>query len=567
MKKFSGNIVDVKTGEIYAGTVAVSSGKIKKIIREPEKKYKTFLIPGFVDSHVHTESSMLPPSEFARVAVIHGTIGAVADPHEIANVLGMKGMKYMMDDAKGVPFHFYFSAPSCVPATAFETSGATLGISEIEALCKKPEIKFLGEMMNFPGVIHGDPVVMEKIAIAKKYGKLVDGHAPGLRGEDLKKYISAGISTDHESFQKDEALEKLSLGMKILIREGSAVKNFDELIPIALEHFENCMLCSDDKHPDDLVKSHINELVRRAVKFGVSPMKVLRMASMNPVLHYGLNIGLLQEGDSADFLEIGDLKRFTVLQTVIRGEVVAKAGKSLFKRKTSKLANNWEATEKKVSEFFVHEVGGDIKVIEAMDGSLITKKVLAIPKIVNGNIVSDVKNDVLKIAVINRYANTKPAFAEGCGEARPAIAFIKNFGLKKGAIASSVAHDSHNIVAVGTSDEEICMAVNLIIKNKGGICAVEKGGVKEVLPLPIAGLMSDKSFDVVAKKYTKIDTLAKKFGSKLHAPFMTLSFMALLVIPEIKLSDRGLFDGTMFQFTDLRSFIAPDEDPASARKN
>jgi adenine deaminase len=533
-KTYSGNIVDVANGEIYPGTLCVSQGKIITIVRE-NKKYTTYLIPGFIDSHVHTESSMLPPSEFARVAVIHGTVAVVADPHEIANVLGMKGMKYMWSDAKDVPFHFYFSAPSCVPATTFETSGATLGVTEIEELCKKPEIKFLGEMMNFPGVIHNDPIVMEKIAIAKKYGKLIDGHAPGLRGEDLKKYVSAGISTDHEAFQKDEALEKLSLGMKILIREGSAVKNFDELIPIADEHFENCMLCSDDKHPDDLVKSHINELVRRAVKFGISPMKVLRMASMNPVLHYGLDVGLLREGDNADFIEVDNLKQFTVLQTIINGEVVAKKAKALFKRKMPKLANNWSVTEKKVSEFFVPEVVGEIKVIEALDGSLITKKVLVDAKMIGA------KNDVLKIVVVNRYEDTKPA-----------VAFIKNFGLKRGAIASSVAHDSHNIVAVGVTDEEICDAVNLIIKNKGGVCAVsKKDKIREILPLPIAGLMSDKGLDAVAKKYTKIDKIAKKFGSKLHAPFMTLSFMALLVIPEIKLSDRGLFDGTTFQFTDV----------------
>ena len=538
--KFSGNIVDVVEGEVYSGTIIVSKKKIVKIIRE-DKKYKNFLIPGFIDSHVHTESSMLPPSEFARVAVIHGTIGVIADPHEIANVLGMRGMKYMMDNARGVPFHFYFSAPSCVPATDFETSGAVLGHKEIETLCKKSEIKFLGEVMNFPGVINNDSEMMEKIRIAKQYGKLIDGHAPGLRGGDLRKYIKAGISTDHEAFQKDEALEKLSLGMKILIREGSAVKNFDELIPIATEHFENCMLCSDDKHPDDLAKSHINELVVRAVKKGIDVMKVLRMASYNPIKHYGLDVGLLHEGENADFIEVGDLKKFKVLQTVISGVVVSKKGRGLLKRKATKLVNNFHATEKKVSDFAVSEVDGDIKVIEAIDGSLITNKLLVIPKVVNENIVSDVKNDVLKIVVVNRYKNSKPA-----------VGFIKNFGLKSGAIASSVAHDSHNIVVVGVTDEEICKAVNLIIKNKGGVCAIsQKRNLKEILALPIAGLMSDKRYDIVAKKYTKVDKLAKRLGSKLHAPFMTLSFMALLVIPEIKLSDKGLFDGIKFKFTDF----------------
>jgi len=542
MNTFSGNIVDVVSGEIYAGTIKVSGGKIKEIAREA-KKYKNFLIPGFIDAHIHIESSMLPPAEFARAAVRHGTVGAVADAHEIANVLGIAGVRYMIDHAKKVPFRFYFSAPSCVPATTFETSGAALHPSDIEKLFRSDEIKFLGEVMNYPGVINGDPEVMEKIALAKKYGKLVDGHAPGLRGEPLRKYVAAGISTDHECFRRDEALEKLSLGMKVIIREGSAVKNFDELIPIANEHSENCMLCSDDKHPDDLAESHINALVKRAITAGIPVMKVLRMASLNPVRHYGLDVGLLQKGDNADFLEIDNLEKLNILQTIIGGRVVARKGRTLLSRKPAKKVNDMRSATISAKSLVVRhttEKSGNIRVIVAENGSLITKKMTTPAKISNGEIIPDVPGDILKLVIVNRYRS-----------APPAIAFIHNFGLKKGAIASSVAHDSHNIIAVGTNDGDLADAINLLFKNKGGVCAVSRvNRKKEVLPLPIAGLMSTDPFDKVAKKYEKIDKLAKKFGSKLTAPFMTLSFMALLVIPELKLSDKGLFDGTTFTFAD-----------------
>jgi adenine deaminase len=539
-KAVSGNIVDVLSSEIYPGTLMISDGKIKDIIRG-NGKHKNYLIPGFVDSHIHIESSLLTPSEFARVAVIHGTVAAVSDPHEIANVLGMDGVTYMIENGKGAPVKFYFGAPSSVPASAFETSGAAIGPKQIEELFKLEEIKYLGEVMNFPGVINGDPDITSKIAIAQKYSKLMDGHAPGLRGEDLKKYVNTGISTDHECFTKNEALEKIGLGMKIQIREGSAAKNFEELIPLVERDCENCMLCSDDKHPDDLARGHINDLAKRALDYGIDMMKVLRVACVNPVLHYKLDVGLLRRGDCADFLVIDDIKNdFNVLKTYINGEVVAEKGKSLITEGSSKIVNNFKVEKKGVRDFALpYKKSKKINVIEAIDGQLITNKLVVTPKTVGGYVVSDVRRDILKMVVANRY-----------NKAEAGVGFIKNFGLKKGAIASSVAHDSHNIIAVGVADEDICRAVNLIIESKGGISAVSEE--KEmILPLPIAGIISDKGYLYVAEKYTDISNMARSLGSKLRAPFMTLSFMALLVIPKIKLSDRGLFDGEKFEFIDV----------------
>jgi adenine deaminase len=393
--------------------------------------------------------------------------------------------------------------------------------------------------MNFPGVINDDPEVIKKIENAKKYSKPIDGHAPGLRGKDLEKYVSSGISTDHECFAREEALEKIGTGMKIQIREGSAAKNFEELIPIAEENYKSCMFCSDDKHPDDLLEGHINELVKRALNYGLDIMKVLRIASVNPILHYGLDVGLLRVGDYADFLEIDNFNDFTILKTYINGEVVAEEGRSLMSKRPSKLVNNFKANKKSTSDFALPYRNGKINVIEAIDGQLITNRLVEPPRKVNGYVEPDIERDILKIVVVNRYQDAKVA-----------IGFIKNFGLKKGAIASSVAHDSHNIISVGVDDETICRAVNLIIENKGGICAVA-GDKKIVLPLPIAGIMSNEDYDKVARKYIELDKMAKSLGSPLSAPFMTLSFMALPVIPKLKLSDRGLFDGEQFKFIDV----------------
>jgi adenine deaminase len=538
MDRISGNIVDVLNAAIFPGTLIITEGKIKDIVRE-DRNYPEYIIPGFIDAHVHIESSMLIPSEFARIAAVHGTVANVSDPHEIANVLGMEGVRYMIENARSVPVRFYFGAPSCVPATEFETSGSVIGIKEVEELLAMNEIVYLAEVMNFTGVLHDDPEVYKKIRFAKKYGKPVDGHAPGLQGNELKKYIAEGITTDHETLSREEAIEKITLGMKILIREGSAAKNFDELITLVDEYPESCMFCSDDKHPDDLIQGHINEMVKHAARLGIDHMKILRAACVNPVLHYNLDTGLLQTGDSADFLVVDNLKEFTVLKTIIKGEVVAELGKPLIPRKDIRIVNRFHAERKKMDDFIIPAGGEYIRVIEAIDGQIITGALIDAVTILEGNAVSSPERNIHKIVVVNRYHDTKPA-----------IGFIRNFGLTDGAIASSIAHDSHNIIAAGVSDEDICRAVNLLIEHKGGICAVSRK--KEmILPLPIAGIMSNEGYTEVAKKYSALDRMAKELGSLLHAPFMTLSFMALPVIPKLKLTDKGLFDTEQFRFVDL----------------
>ncbi len=536
--QIQGQIVDIANRRIYSGEVTVTNGKITSITEKQHDK-KTHILPGFIDAHIHIESSMLVPSEFSKLAVLHGTVATISDPHEIANVLGKDGVYYMIENSKKVPLKFHFGAPSCVPATAFETAGAVIDSNGIKELLASPDIHYLAEMMNYPGVLFDDPEVMKKIAWAKHFNKPVDGHAPGLRGEPVKKYINAGITTDHECFTYEEAAEKLSLGMKVIIREGSAAKNFEALIDLLPEHFENMMFCSDDKHPDDLVVSHINALCARAVAKGVDVFKVLQAACLNPIDHYKMNVGQLREKDAADFIVVEDLRDFKVLQTYINGELVAENGKSLIKHVAFETPNNFNVKAKTVEDFAVSGAAEKIRVIEALEGQLITNEIHLKPLIQHGKIVSDTNNDILKMAVVNRYEDTKPA-----------IAFIKNFGLQKGAIASSVAHDCHNIVVVGTSDEEICNAVNLLIKNTGGICAVN-GAEQKSLALPVAGIMSDKDGWETGKLYQEIDAMAKALGSQLKAPFMTLSFMALLVIPDLKLSDKGLFSGNSFSFVDL----------------
>lgn len=536
--QIQGQIVDIKNKRIYAGEITVENGKIKSII-EQNHQVKNYIMPGFIDAHIHIESSMLVPSEFAKIAVLHGTVATISDPHEIANVLGTDGVFYMIENSKKVPLKFHFGAPSCVPATSFESAGAIIDSDGIKDLLASPDIYYLAEMMNYPGVLFDDPEVLKKIEWAKHFNKPIDGHAPGLRGENIKKYISAGISTDHECFTFEEAEEKLSLGMKVIIREGSAAKNFEALIDLLPENYQNMMFCSDDKHPDDLILSHINALCARAVAKGIDVFKVLQVACVNPVNHYKIKVGLLQENDAADFIMVKDLIDFKVLETYINGELVAKNGESFIADVPFETPNNFNITSKEISDFAVSGKRSKIRVIEALEGQLITNEIHHQSLIIDGKIVSDTQNDILKMAVVNRYENTKPA-----------IAFIKNFGLKKGAIASSVAHDCHNIVVVGTSDEEICNAVNLIIENKGGVCAVN-GAESKILALPVAGIMSDKNGWETGKLYQEIDNMAKELGSNLKAPFMTLSFMALLVIPDLKLSDKGLFSGNTFSFVDL----------------
>lgn len=536
--QIQGQIVDIKKKRIYAGEIKVENGKITSII-EKNHEVESYIMPGFIDSHIHIESSMLVPSEFAKIAVLHGTVATISDPHEIANVLGTDGVYYMIENGKKVPLKFHFGAPSCVPATTFESAGAVIDSEGIKELMASPDIYYLAEMMNYPGVLFDDAEVLKKIEWAKHFNKPVDGHAPGLRGEPIKKYISAGISNDHECFTFEEAEEKLSLGMKVLIREGSAAKNFEALIDLLPENYENMMFCSDDKHPDDLIVGHINLLCARAVAKGIDVFKVLQAACVNPVNHYKMNVGLLKENDAADFIVVEDLVDFKVLKTFINGELVAANGESFVKHIPFETPNNFNITAKTVKDFAVSGSGLKIRVIEALEGQLITNEIHHKSLIVDGQLVSDIDNDILKMAVVNRYQNTKPA-----------IAFIKNFGLKKGAIASSVAHDCHNIVVVGISDDEICNAVNLIIKNRGGVCAVN-GSENKMLALPVAGIMSDKNGWETGKLYQEIDAMAKDLGSNLKAPFMTLSFMALLVIPDLKLSDKGLFSGNTFSFVDL----------------
>ena len=533
-----GNIVDIQNKRIFKGEVEVEGGKIIEV-REAENTIENYILPGFVDAHIHIESSMLVPSEFAKIAVTHGTVATVSDPHEIANVLGVKGVDFMIENGKKVPLKFNFGAPSCVPATSFESAGAIIDSDDIKKMMQHPDIKYLAEMMNYPGVIYQDEEVLKKIAWAKHYNKPIDGHAPGLRGEDLDKYIAAGIYTDHECFTYEEGLEKLQKGMKVIIREGSAAKNFEALIDLLPEYYENMMFCSDDKHPDDLLLGHINQLCERAVAKGINVFKVLQAACINPVKHYNLDVGTLNEGDDADFIVVKDLQKFEAVQTYINGELVAENGKSFVQHVDFEILNNFDTDKKKVTDFEFHSASEKIRVIEALDGELVTNEIETNSLIKEGNLVSDVENDVLKMTVVNRYKN-----------AEPSIAFIKNFGLKEGAIASSVGHDSHNIIAVGVSDELICKAVNLLIENKGGVCAVTTSEEK-VVPLPVAGIMSDKSAVEIGKAYAELDAMAKQLGSKLRAPYMTLSFMALLVIPSLKLSDKGLFDGNTFKFTSL----------------
>ncbi len=536
--KLSGNIVNLRESKVFKGSIYIENNILTKVVSE-DVEADSYILPGLIDSHIHIESSMLIPSEFAKIAVTHGTVATVSDPHEIANVLGIDGVKYMIENGNKVPFKFYFGASSCVPATPFETSGARFGEEELDELLGIKEIKYLSEMMNFPGVINRDPWEMKKIEIAKKHNKPIDGHAPGVKGIDAKKYADAGITTDHECFTIDEALDKIKYGMKIQIREGSAAKNFEALIDLMKDHSDKVLFCSDDKHPDDLVKGHINEMIKRAIKKGYEPLEVLKSVVLNPIDHYGLDVGTLQVGDPADMIVVDNLEDFNVMQTYINGVLVSENGESYIDSIPEDQPNRFNAVPISTDMLKVSPEGSKLSVIEAYDGQLVTGFLKEDFKVEDGNVISDIENDILKIVVLNRYEKTSPA-----------IGFIRNFNLKKGAIASSVAHDSHNIVAVGTSDVEIAAAINLIIQEEGGVSLVDRDN-KMVLALPVAGLMSTCDGLLVAERYSKIDKAAHELGSKLRAPYMTLSFMALLVIPALKLSDKGLFDGSKFSFTNL----------------
>ncbi|KAF5043129.1 Adenine deaminase [anaerobic digester metagenome] len=538
LMKISGQIIDIRNRRIFAGEVVAENGKIAAI-NELETAPEQFILPGFIDAHVHIESSMLAPSRFAELAVKQGTVATVSDPHEIANVLGVEGVKFMIENGKTVPFHFFFGAPSCVPATPFETAGFSLSSTETAELMRNPDIWYLGEMMNFPGVVFDDAEVHAKIKSALSAGKPVDGHAPLLSGDQLKKYAAAGISTDHECTNIEEAEEKIKLGMKILIREGSAARDFDMLYPLIDQYPQEVMLCTDDCHPDELMRGHINVKVKKAIERGMDLFNVLQVASINPVEHYRLPVGTLKAGDNADFIVVSSWRDMDVQQVYISGEKVLDEGKVLIESKPFVPINNFSRTKVSSSDFSVEATGSKIKVIVAKDGELLTESEIASAKIENGFIVPDIENDILKITVLNRYDNSKPA-----------VAFIKGIGIRQGALACSIAHDSHNLIAVGTSDEVIATLLNKIIDSKGGLAAVDAKS-SEHLALPLAGLMSDRKGEEVAAFYHALNQKAAEMGSPLRAPFMTLAFMALLVIPKLKLSDKGLFDGTTFSFTEL----------------
>lgn len=534
--KIKGKLVLIKEREIISGEITVINGRIHSISKI-EDAPDQYILPGFVDAHIHIESSMLVPSEFARMAVRHGTVATVSDPHEIANVLGIEGVNFMISNADKVPFKFYFGAPSCVPATIFETAGAELGVSEIETLLSNDKIKYLSEMMNFPGVIYQDKMVMDKLAIAHRLNKPIDGHAPGVKGEDLEKYAAGGITTDHECTNMDEAVEKINLGMKTLIREGSAAKNYEALVELLKDHAEMVMFCSDDKHPHELIKGHINELVVRSLKKGFDLFDVLKACIVNPIEHYNLEVGMLCVGDPADFIVVEDLKDFKVKSTYIDGLKVAENGLDLIDNVPFENINRFDRTPINIKDLEFKGETGEYRVIEVIDGELWTKEghyhLESDKKLIN----PDIEQDILKIVVLSRYDQSPPA-----------IALIKNYGFKKGAIASSVAHDSHNVIAVGTNDTDLFNAINTVIKNKGGL-ALYDGDVKQAIALPVAGLMSDKNGEELAIEYNSLHQKALDLGSTLHDPFMMLSFCALLVIPELKLSDKGLFNGNSFTFT------------------
>ncbi len=535
----AGHVVDIFSKRIFPGDVTVENGIITAITETPTAPMR-YIMPGFVDAHVHIESSMLVPTAFGRLAAVHGTVATVSDPHEIANVNGLEGVQYMIDNSKQTPFKIFFGAPSCVPATFFETAGAVINANAIKTLLQNPDIWYLTEMMNYPGVLHHDAEVMAKIKAAHDIGKPVDGHAPGLRSAEAQQYAAAGITTDHECFTLEEALDKIDAGMHILIREGSAAKNYEALATLLHTHPDKVMFCSDDKHPDDLAVGHINDVVKRSLRKGYDLFDVLRAASLNPVQHYKIPVGLLRVGDPADLIVVNDLQQLGVMQTYTGGQLVAENGRPLLPHVPALPINNFNTDRKTVQDFAMPttQTAPIIRVIEAIESQLVTQELEYTGKVVDGNMVSDTDNDVLKIAVVNRYEN-KPV----------AIGFIKNFGLRSGALASTVAHDCHNIIAVGVTDADICNAVNMLIDCKGGIAvAGNDEAASAVMPLPIAGLMTGDDGYEVAAQYAAVNAKAKQLGTTLHAPFMTLSFMALLVIPALKLSDKGLFSGASFEF-------------------
>lgn len=535
MKSIKGNIVDLISQSIFSGIVHIKNGKIKEITKN-NNKYNNYILPGFIDTHIHIESSCMPPSEFARAVIPFGTVATVSDCHEIANVMGVSGINYMIKSSKKVPLKIFFGVPSCVPATEFDTSGAKFGTKETNELLKRDELFYMGEFMDLTGIEQNNPTTYKKIELAKKYKKPIDGHLPVFNKDFAKKYIKLGISTDHETITKKDAIFKIKHNMKIQIREGSACKNFDDLIDIIKNHYKDCMFCSDDSHPNELLNGHMNLLVKRAISLGYDPLKVLTVACVNPVKHYNLPVGLLQVGDPADFIEVNNLKELKIKKSVINGITVFDGKKLTFDRVEPKIVNNFVARPLAKQDLLVKAKSDKINVIELVKDQIVTKKTIYQGKIKNGFVVSDIKNDILKIVYMNRYKNLKPK-----------ISFIKGFGFSRGAVAESVSHDSHNIVAVGANDDDLLKAINSLISQKGGFFAID-GNKCRSLPLSIAGLMSNLNLENIVKKYEQVNRLIEGFGSTIKSPLMTLGFMALLVVPALKIGEKGLFDTEQNRF-------------------
>jgi len=542
MNSVVGNIYDIGSGKFVKGEIKIMGDRIIDIL-PTSKSCSNYIIPGFIDSHIHIESSLLFPAAFSQIAITHGTVAAIADPHEIANVLGSEGIRLMKVNADQADLKFYFGAPPCVPATDFETSGATITTNDIKNLFDSGTCHHLAEVMNYPGVIHHDSELMAKINIAKSFGKIIDGHAPNLTGLQAENYFKAGITTDHECESIDEALEKIKYGCHILIREGSAAKNLIHLISLLNDFPDRTMFCTDDFHADELLEGHINLMVKKAIECGIPFENIIKTACINPVRHYKLSVGLLKKGDYADFIVIDSPKNCNILETWINGKMVFSKKKGYFSKGEIPVpVNNFQRNQVFPDEIKIYlpQNASKIQLIVAKDKSLITSASVEKPLLTqNKEIIADTNRDILKIVNLSRYTNEKPQ-----------VAFIRGFNLKTGAIASSVAHDSHNILAVGTNDTDLITAINLIIASKGGLAAVN-GKESLLLPLPYAGLMSNLPASEVAALYKQLNRNAESWGSTFTAPFMTLSFMALLVIPELKLSDKGLFDGTNFCFTSM----------------
>ncbi len=534
MRIIEGNIVDVHGREVFPGSVAVEDGRIVSV-RRHQTPEKGFILPGFVDSHVHIESSMLTPENFGRLAVRQGTVAVVTDPHEIANVCGMEGIEFMLRNSGRSPVKCFFTIPSCVPATGFDRSAGVVSGSDVAVLAESGKFVGLSEMMNVHGVVNDDPEIVRKIGAAKAHDLPVDGHAPLATGDVLREYVARGVVTDHECTSLSEAREKVGLGMKIQIREGSAAKNYEELRPLIGMCPDRLMFCTDDAHPQQLIsEGHIRGLVARSVGMGYDLFDVLRIASVNPVEHYGLDVGLLREGDKADFIIVEDLKDFEVREVFIEGKSVLdfQAGEDA----ADDMINVFEHDPLELSSL-KKEVGPEINVMKLVPDQLLTE--LGVYRTLRSDFESDTENDILKIVYVNRYFNGEPQ-----------VAFCKGFGLRKGAVASSVAHDSHNIIAVGTNDADLLCAINSLVECKGGLCVVNDGEVN-VLPLPIGGIMSPSAGEIVAAEYDALEGIAKDvLGCPLNAPFMTLSFLSLVVIPEVKIGEKGLFSFSKFGWFD-----------------